>query len=157
MAGFHNRNAFAASVKRGYELKGCSTKRSKSFRKALGGGLPESVYVNKDDPNYRYNYGKKYTERQLKILNGIIPYQTVRSTDLYALMKKAEQMKDYLFLSVFSYCSYLLPLQKRINGAVLNSPEVSVCFICFLSRLYGPASRHSRRYTWRELFLLQWS
>lgn len=57
--------------------------------------LNAKIYVNRDAPDYQFNYAHPFTERQLKILDRTIPYQTVRLTDLYALMKKAEQLNDY--------------------------------------------------------------
>ena len=33
--------------------------------------------VNKDDPNYRPNYGSTYTKRQMDVLAGIIPLEFV--------------------------------------------------------------------------------
>lgn len=51
-------------------------------------------FVNKDDPNYRPNYGSTYTKRQMDVLAGIIPLEEVRINDLAILVHKAEQMGD---------------------------------------------------------------
>lgn len=51
-------------------------------------------FVNKDDPNYRPNYGSTYTKRQLDVLAGVIPLEEVRINDLAILVNKAEQMGD---------------------------------------------------------------
>ena len=51
-------------------------------------------FVNKDDPNYRPNYGDAYTKRQQDILADIIPLEKVRLNELGILVNKAEQMGD---------------------------------------------------------------
>ena len=38
-------------------------------------------FVNKDDPNYRPNYGSTYIKRQLDVLAGVIPLEDVRIND----------------------------------------------------------------------------
>ena len=65
-------------------------------------GLPPSVFQNKDSPDYKPNYGKKYTERQLKILNEEIPIEEVRLTEISIIMRKAESLGDeeYFVVSV---------------------------------------------------------
>ena len=57
-------------------------------------GLPPSVFQNKDSPDYKPNYGKKFTERQLKILNEEIPIEEVRLTEISIIMRKAESLGD---------------------------------------------------------------
>jgi len=39
-------------------------------------------------------YGTKYTEKQLMLLSGEIPWETTRLTEITILMRKAEQLGD---------------------------------------------------------------
>ncbi len=57
-------------------------------------GLPPSSFVNKDDPNYKPNYGTKYTERQLAIIAGELPLESLRLNDLQIIIRKAEGIGD---------------------------------------------------------------
>ena len=86
------RNSIARCARLGNQLPRSSSSKGGPcvFRE-----MNSQIYVNRDAPDYQFNYAHPYTERQLKILDGTIPYQTVRLTDLYALMKKAEQLNDY--------------------------------------------------------------
>lgn len=52
-------------------------------------GLQPSVFQN-----YKPNYGKKYTERQLKILNEEIPIEEIRLTEISIIRRKAESLGD---------------------------------------------------------------
>lgn len=47
------------------KVVGKGVERKLSHRQIYG--LPSSVFQNKDSPDYKPNYGKKFTERQLKI------------------------------------------------------------------------------------------
>lgn len=51
-------------------------------------------FNNKDDPNYRPNYGSSYTKRQQSILDGLIELDDIRPNELSILFRKAEQMED---------------------------------------------------------------
>lgn len=57
-------------------------------------GIDARVFMNKDDPNYRYNYGTTYTERQMKILNGEIDIFTIKANEIKFIIKKAEGIGD---------------------------------------------------------------
>ncbi len=63
-------------------------------QKARNGGFPDSVFQNKDSPDYHPNYGKTYTERQLKIISEEIPVDGVSNSELVKLIRKAETMED---------------------------------------------------------------
>ena len=45
-------------------------------------------------------FGKDYTKRQNDILNGDIPFEEVRTTELVAIIKKAVARADNLSLSI---------------------------------------------------------
>lgn len=51
-------------------------------------------FTNKDDPNYCPQYGTTFTERQQRILDGLIPLDEVRLTELSVLIRKSESMHD---------------------------------------------------------------
>ena len=51
-------------------------------------------YKYLDDSNHPKNYGSTYTERQLKILSGEIPWEVVRFNQLTLLANKAQAMGD---------------------------------------------------------------
>lgn len=53
------------------------------------------MFQNKDSPDYRPNYGKVYTERQLRIINDEISVDDVSNTELVKLMRKAEDLEDF--------------------------------------------------------------
>jgi len=61
---------------------------------ARNGGFRDSVFQNKDDPNYRPNYGSTYTTRQQNILDGLIDLKYIRPNELSIIYRKAEQMED---------------------------------------------------------------
>ena len=49
-------------------------------------------FVNKDDPNYRPNYGSTYTKRQMDVLAGIIPLEFVPiNTKANRITKKQQE------------------------------------------------------------------
>ena len=50
-------------------------------------------YINRDDPDYN-PYGTVYTERQNKILSGEIPVDSISTTELTKLRRKAEVIGD---------------------------------------------------------------
>lgn len=57
-------------------------------------GTPRfNVWANKIAPDYN-PYGTVYSERQAKILCGIIPVEEVRLSELAILVKKAEKIGD---------------------------------------------------------------
>ncbi len=62
---------------------------------ARNGWLRDSVFQNKDSADYRPNYGKTYTERQLKIINEEISVDDVSNTELVILMRKAKAIEDF--------------------------------------------------------------
>jgi len=51
-------------------------------------------FTNKDSPDYRYNYGTAFTQRQLDILEDRIPWEDVPFNQLTVIMRKAEGMGD---------------------------------------------------------------
>lgn len=65
---------------------------------ASGKGKSDSsayfFFENKDDPNYKKKYGKKYSEKQLMLLSGEIPWETTPINQITILMRKAEAMGD---------------------------------------------------------------
>ena len=63
-------------------------------QKARNGGLRDSVFMNKDDPDYKPSYGKTYTERQRRIVNEELPLSEVRINELTIIMNKAVSMGD---------------------------------------------------------------
>lgn len=89
---------FQRFTKMGYTAPGRQTNRAKyrngSFKNMYGGGMYESVYVNKDDPNYKPHYRTEYSERQKKILNEEVPLENVRANEIKKIMNKAEFLKD---------------------------------------------------------------
>ena len=51
-------------------------------QKARNGGFCNSVFTNKDDPDYLPSYGNTYTDRQKRIMYGEIPLVEVRNNEL---------------------------------------------------------------------------
>ena len=51
-------------------------------------------HSNPNDPNRVKNYGSTYTERQLRILSGDLPWEVVRQTEITIVMNKARAMDD---------------------------------------------------------------
>lgn len=74
------------------KVVGKGVERKLSHRQIYG--LPPSVFQNKDSPDYKPNYGKKFTERQVKILNEEIPIEAVRLTEISIIMRKVESLGD---------------------------------------------------------------
>lgn len=60
------------------------------------GESPERKLKRTDpnDPNRVKNYGSTYTERQLRILTGDLPWEVVRQTEITIVMNKAKAMDD---------------------------------------------------------------
>lgn len=60
------------------------------------GESPERKLKRTDpnDPNRVKNYGSTYTERQLRILSGDLPWEVVRLTEITIVMRKAKAMGD---------------------------------------------------------------
>lgn len=50
--------------------------------------------TDSNDPNRVKNYGSTYTERQLRILSGDLPWEVVRQTEITIVMNKAKAMDD---------------------------------------------------------------
>lgn len=83
-----------------YKYKGCtgikygrgSTRATK--QRDINGGFYDSVFMDKDSPDYRPNYGRKYTERQIKIIQDEIPLDEVRLNELSIILRKAENIED---------------------------------------------------------------
>lgn len=71
---------------------GAGQKKARYF-KAIG-GMDARVFVNKDSPDYKPNYGTQYTKRQQMILNELIPLDQVRLNELTIIIRKAEAMED---------------------------------------------------------------
>lgn len=83
-----------------YCYKGASATKYGGIKKATSkkaqcGGLAPSVFVNKDDPNYRRQYSDTYTEKQKKIINEELPLENIRFNDLTVIIKKAEYLEDF--------------------------------------------------------------
>lgn len=74
-------------------------------------------FVIKESPDYRPNYGKTYTERQLNILAGTIPLEDVRINELAIIKNKAFQMGD---LETYETAEALY-LRKRDPGTYFPS------------------------------------
>lgn len=51
------------------------------------------IHIKRKDPNYN-PYGTVYTDKQTMILDGVVPVETVRLSELAILVKKAEKMGD---------------------------------------------------------------
>lgn len=47
-----------------------------------------------NDPNRQKCYGRTYTERQLRILSGDLPWEVARQTEITLVMNKAKAMDD---------------------------------------------------------------
>lgn len=60
------------------------------------GESPERKLKRTDpnDPNRVKNYGRTYTERQLRLLSGDLPWKIVKQTEITIIMRKAEAMDD---------------------------------------------------------------
>lgn len=83
--------------------------KGKSFKSSLD-GRGRFNFENKDDPNYRYNYGDTYTERQQAILAGTIPLESVRACELSVLRSKALGMED---MEGYETAEFLLDKKTR--------------------------------------------
>lgn len=46
--------------------------------------------TNPDDPNRKKSYGRTYTDRQLRILSGDLPWEVVPQHEITLLMNKAQ-------------------------------------------------------------------
>ena len=51
-------------------------------------------YTDPNDPNRQKCYGRTYTERQLRILSGDLPWEVGRQTEITLVMNKAKAMDD---------------------------------------------------------------
>ena len=51
-------------------------------------------HTDLNDPNRQKCYGRTYTERQLRILSGDLPWELVRQTEITIVMNKAKAMDD---------------------------------------------------------------
>ena len=51
-------------------------------------------HTDPNDPNRVKNYGRTYTERQLRILSGDLPWEIVKQTEITIVMNKAKAMGD---------------------------------------------------------------
>ncbi len=73
---------------------GCGQKPALT-QKARNGGFCNSVFTNKDDPDYLPSYGNTYTDRQKRIRIGseVLPWtQTFRMT--FCVIKKEGGIKN---------------------------------------------------------------
>lgn len=63
---------------------------------SFGKPLKERMLKRTDpnDPNRQKNYGSKYTDRQLRILSGDLPWELVPQHEITLLMNKARAMED---------------------------------------------------------------
>lgn len=68
--------------------------RAAKTQSARNGGFRDSVFQDKDSPDYRPNYGKVYTDRQKRIINEELPVEDVSNTELVKLLRKAEALED---------------------------------------------------------------
>ncbi len=71
-----------------------ASRYGKNQRGSVDHGIDPRVFVNKDSPDYKPNYGKTFTERQLKILNEEIPLDQVRLQEIAVIKNKAEALGD---------------------------------------------------------------
>ena len=69
-------------------------------RRVIGesfGKIPKERLLKRtdpNDPNRVKNYGRTYTERQLRILSGDLPWEIAKQTEITIIMRKAEAMDD---------------------------------------------------------------
>ena len=75
--------------------------KTRKFRRVVGkskksklDGRGQFNFVNTDDPNYKKPCGKTYSEKQLKLLTGEIPWETTPLQQLTVLLYKTEQLND---------------------------------------------------------------
>lgn len=76
-------------------------------QKARNGGFQDSVFQNKDDPDYKPNYGRVYTPRQLKIMNEELPLEEFTQGELTILTRKAENLEDEAALKKIAHIQKL--------------------------------------------------
>lgn len=62
---------------------------------ARNGGLRDSVFVNRDDPDYKKYYGRVYSEKQLKIIHEEVGFDEFNNSELGTLIKKAASLGDF--------------------------------------------------------------
>lgn len=55
---------------------------------------PYFSYKNKDSPEYKPQYGTKYTPRQEKILSGELLLEDIHPSELSLLVRKAKYLND---------------------------------------------------------------
>lgn len=82
--------------KHGYIFKGAKARTIPTTRRGNGPRIDKGHFHfrNPDAPDYKKFYGSTYTERQLKILSGEIPWEVVRLNQLTLLANKAQAMGD---------------------------------------------------------------
>lgn len=71
---------------------GAGQKRALNRKAELG--IDPRVFVNKDAPDYKPNYGSKFTERQQMILSEQIPLNQFRLNEITIILHKAEELGD---------------------------------------------------------------
>ena len=96
---------------------------------ARNGGLRDSVFTHKDDPNYRPSYGHTYTERQRKIVNEELPLPEIRFNEITTIMKKAISLGD---VPTYEKAKALRDLKIHENDSEYSfsfSPEEAKAFL----------------------------
>lgn len=80
-----------------FKQKGGNTHRIKGqSRKSELDSRAYFYFENKDDPNYQKKYGKNYSEKQLMLLSGEVPWETTPINQITTLMRKAEQIPQLI-------------------------------------------------------------
>ena len=106
------------------KYSGCPSKPK--TLKAYYGGMDSRIFVNKDDPDYRPNYGKVYTERQLKIMNEELPLEEFTQGELTLLTRKAERLEDEEALEKLAYIQKLKDPKTEFTFSVSPSEAKEV-------------------------------
>lgn len=82
-------------------------------QKARNGGFCDTVFQNKDDPDYKPNYGRIYTPRQMKIMNEELALDEFTQGELTLLTRKAENLEDKVALKKLAHVRKLKDDQDK--------------------------------------------
>ena len=89
-------------------------------------------HTDLNDPNRQKCYGRTYTERQLRILSGDLPWELVRQTEITIVMNKAKAMDDD---ENYKQAAMLRELKQNQDLISEILEENYFCFfICLLDR-----------------------
>ena len=90
-------------------------------------GMDARVFVNKDSPDYKPNYGSQLTNRQQMILKEEIPLDQVRVNEITVIIRKAEAMDD---METAAAARILYNKKTHVDGFQFSmTPEEAKAFL----------------------------